>query len=120
MTDGTPGNEERLRVLADCSVTLEGTFNSGPSGLRDLMADAPTTRDLLLTPKPEDRKPCPHCHELADQMQYDGAEVRHRLARSGTVETASFHVSQVRSARFLPCGHRFDGATGALIVADDD
>ena len=83
--------------------------------LRLLLADAPTTRDLIVTPKPEDRRPCPHCRELAEEIRYEGAIVNVAPGDAGV----RVHVPSVKAAVFLPCGHRFDGTTGKLIEADD-
>jgi len=73
-------------------------------------------RDVVLTYKPEDQKPCPACSEQVESIRYESAIVSHADVepRKGFVQVG-FHIEGCAAAEFQPCGHRFDGATGQPI-----
>lgn len=115
--------QERLASLPDTTVTFEGTFddNDNDNGaLGRQLGDAPQRRDVSVQPAPHDPHPCPACGILANQIDYEDAHIADATSRVDDGMTqVSIRVDQVASARFLPCGHRFDGTTGALIEGDD-
>ncbi len=76
--------------------------------------------DITVTPKPEQRVSCPICHVPAESMRYLRANIREMAVdRDAGAVQISLRVTACAEAEFEPCGHRFDGQTGDLIVHDD-
>ena len=121
---GAPADDvrlrERLASLSDATIQLDGTILGDARGLLQALGiDGPPTHDVSFTPDAAERPECPHCHELAEHIRYEGAVLASTTEHVDGSEVASIRSASVASARFLPCGHRFDGITGALSEGDD-
>lgn len=78
-------------------------------------------RDMNMQLAHADRKPCPACDQLADEIFYGNALIEYETRTVGDVMHSNdvridFKVSDVELVEFRPCGHAFDGRTGALIT----
>ena len=121
---GAPADDvwlrERLAPLPDATIQLDGTILGDARGLlQGLGVDGPPAHDVLFTPDAAERPECPHCHELAEHIRYEGAVLASTTEHADGAEVASIRSASIAAAQFLPCGHRFDGITGTLIEGDD-
>ena len=75
---------------------------------------APPTRDVTLTPKPEDRRPCPECQRPGEAIVFKRAVIQAMdTERTPSSTKVGMHLT-AEAMQWLPCGHEFDGHTGAL------
>jgi len=80
------------------------------------MSDLLPRRDVTFTPKPEDRRPCPHCQQPGESVVYKGAVVSQMdISRDPAGIGVSMRITDVLTAQWVPCCHEFDGKTGLLI-----